>query len=62
MDRKVGVVTGAGGDIGIAVCEELARRGVGVLCVDRTQEFADRAKVDSERFGALIKARNIKGD
>jgi tripartite-type tricarboxylate transporter receptor subunit TctC len=26
------------------------------------QEFADRAKTDSDRFGALIKARNIRGD
>ncbi|MBC5765246.1 Bug family tripartite tricarboxylate transporter substrate binding protein [Ramlibacter albus] len=26
------------------------------------QDFANRAKVDSDRFGALIKARNIKGD
>ena len=26
------------------------------------KDFADRAKVDSDRFGALIKARNIKGD
>jgi tripartite-type tricarboxylate transporter receptor subunit TctC len=26
------------------------------------QEFANRAKVDSDRFGALIRARNIRGD
>ena len=26
------------------------------------QDFASRAQVDSERFGALIRARNIKGD
>jgi tripartite-type tricarboxylate transporter receptor subunit TctC len=26
------------------------------------QEFADRAKTDSDRFGSLIKTRNIRGD
>jgi hypothetical protein len=26
------------------------------------QDFAARAQVDSVRFGALIRARNIKGD
>jgi len=40
MDSKVGVVTGAGGDIGRAVCEELGQRGVKVLAVDLTEELA----------------------
>lgn len=40
MEIKVGVVTGAGGDIGRAVCEELGQRGVKVLAVDLTEELA----------------------
>lgn len=43
MDRKVGVVTGAGGDIGRAVCARLAEREVAVLCVDRDEASARRA-------------------
>lgn len=66
MDRKVGVVTGAGGDIGIAVCEELARRGVGVLCVDRTQDFADRAAGAIRGLGGIAETAvadvSIEGD
>lgn len=42
VDRLVGVVTGAGGDIGVAVCRALGARGCGVLCVDRTEELAAR--------------------
>jgi len=26
------------------------------------QDFASRAQIDSVRFGALIRARNIRGD
>jgi len=66
MDRKVGVVTGAGGDIGIAVCEELARRGVGVLCVDRTQDFADRAAAAIHALGGIAETAvadvSVEGD
>ncbi len=43
MDGKTGVVTGAGGDIGLAACEELGRRGLSVLCVDFNLESAERA-------------------
>ena len=42
MDSKVGVVTGAGGDIGRAVCDELGQRGVQVLAVDLTEAAARR--------------------
>lgn len=42
MDSRVGIVTGAGGDIGRAVCEELGRRGVAVLAVDLTAEQAQK--------------------
>lgn len=42
MDGKVGVVTGAGGDIGLAVCEALGKRGTGVVCVDRTLALAEK--------------------
>lgn len=43
MDRYMGVVTGAGGDIGLAVCEALGKRGLAVLCVDRDADMAGRA-------------------
>ncbi|MFN8506496.1 MAG: SDR family NAD(P)-dependent oxidoreductase [Dehalococcoidia bacterium] len=66
MDRKVGVVTGAGGDIGIAVCQELARRGVGVLCVDRTEDYADRAANAIRALGGIAETAiadvSIEGD
>lgn len=66
MDRKVGVVTGAGGDIGVAVCQELARRGVGVLCVDRTDELADRAAAAIKALGGIAETAaadvSIEGD
>lgn len=42
MDQKMGVVTGAGGDIGRAVCEHLARRNAAVLSVDRDEDAARR--------------------
>jgi 3alpha(or 20beta)-hydroxysteroid dehydrogenase len=52
MDRMVGVVTGAGGDIGTAVCAELGRRGVAVLCVDLDATAVERAaKVCREAGG-----------
>jgi NAD(P)-dependent dehydrogenase (short-subunit alcohol dehydrogenase family) len=41
MVRNVGVVTGAGGDIGAAVCEALGQRGLAVLCVDLDEKAAD---------------------
>lgn len=56
MDRKVGVVTGAGGDIGKAVCLELARRGAGVLCVDRTLEIAELAAAAVKDAGGMAHA------
>jgi len=43
MENKPGVVTGAGGDIGMAVCAELGRRHMNVLCVDRTDALAEKA-------------------
>lgn len=42
MDRCPGIVTGAGGDIGRAVCEHLAARNAVVLCVDRDEASARR--------------------
>ena len=42
MDRTPGVVTGAGGDIGRAVCEHLGRKNTVVLCVDRDEAAARR--------------------
>ena len=43
MDRKVGVVTGAGGDIGLDVCRHLVASEAGVLCIDRDDDAVDRA-------------------
>ncbi|HSV84703.1 MAG TPA: tripartite tricarboxylate transporter substrate binding protein [Ramlibacter sp.] len=34
----------------------------GVAAPMTPQEFGDRARIDSDRFGSLIKARNIRGD
>lgn len=53
MDRMVGVVTGAGGDIGLAVCAELGRRGVGVLCVDRDSAGVERAAAACREAGGI---------
>jgi 3alpha(or 20beta)-hydroxysteroid dehydrogenase len=43
MAAKMGVVTGAGGDIGLSVCAHLARRESAILCVDRDEAMAQRA-------------------
>jgi len=53
MDRRVGVVTGAGGDIGAAVCVELGRRGMAVLCVDRDTAAVERAGIACRAAGGL---------
>jgi len=39
--RPVGLVTGAGGDIGSAICAELLRRGFDVIGVDRGIDCAE---------------------
>ena len=41
--------------------ERMAAIG-GDAAADEPADFAARAQIDSMRFGALIKARNIKGD
>lgn len=51
MDRLVGVVTGAGGDIGAAVCRRLGERGAAVLCVDLTEAGARRGAAACEEAG-----------
>jgi 3-oxoacyl-[acyl-carrier protein] reductase len=43
MVERAAVVTGAGSGIGRACAELLARRGVHVLCVGRTEETLDRS-------------------
>ncbi len=53
MDRKMGVVTGAGGDIGLAVCEHLGKAGAAVLCVDREQALADKAAAAVTKHGGV---------
>ncbi|HEX6031244.1 MAG TPA: SDR family NAD(P)-dependent oxidoreductase [Tepidiformaceae bacterium] len=66
MDRKAGVVTGAGGDIGRAVCEHLAARQVAMLCVDRdeasvraTAEACVKAGAEAEWMVADV---TVEGD
>jgi tripartite-type tricarboxylate transporter receptor subunit TctC len=46
---------------GAAFGERMAAIG-GIPAAMSPQDFGARAHVDSERFGALIKARNIRGD
>ncbi|MDW8046607.1 MAG: SDR family NAD(P)-dependent oxidoreductase [Chloroflexota bacterium] len=53
VDRYVGVVTGAGGDIGAAVCRALGARGCGVLCVDLTEELAARGAEEVRKAGGV---------
>lgn len=53
VDRYVGVVTGAGGDIGAAVCRALGERGCGVLCVDLTEELASRGAEEVRKAGGV---------
>jgi 3alpha(or 20beta)-hydroxysteroid dehydrogenase len=53
MDRNAGVVTGAGGDIGMAVCAALGARGLAVLCVDRDGALAERAAEACRKAGGV---------
>ena len=41
--NKVAVVTGAGGGLGMAICEKLARGGAAVVALDYSQAMADEA-------------------
>ena len=41
--KKIAVVTGAGGGLGMAICEKLARGGAAVVALDYSQEMADAA-------------------
>ena len=43
MTQSLAIVTGAASGIGAEVAQRLARRGYGVIAVDRTQELADQA-------------------
>jgi NAD(P)-dependent dehydrogenase (short-subunit alcohol dehydrogenase family) len=42
MDAFAGVVTGAGGNVGVAVCRRLGKRGANVIAVDVSEEAAAR--------------------
>ncbi|MCC7366678.1 MAG: SDR family oxidoreductase [Dehalococcoidia bacterium] len=53
MDRRVGVVTGAGGNIGRATAELLGREGFGVLCVDSNQATVDATVAAIRAAGGL---------
>src|SRR5580765_4054434 len=56
MNTVAGVITGAGGDIGIAVAAELGSRGAAVLCVDRTDELAVRGADAVREAGGAAEA------
>lgn len=49
---NVALVTGAGGDIGRAICLELLQFGMGVVGSDRSECELRQTKADAERFGA----------
>jgi 3alpha(or 20beta)-hydroxysteroid dehydrogenase len=53
MDHEMGVVTGAGGDIGLAVCRELGHRKRAVLCVDRDEALATKAAEAVTKAGGV---------
>lgn len=42
FENKVAIVTGGASGLGLALCEELGRRGATVVCVDINQEGAQR--------------------
>lgn len=48
---QLALVTGAGGGIGLAVCERLAREGASIIAVDRTRPEAERAADLVSRHG-----------
>jgi len=50
----VGVVTGAGGDIGREVALELVRRGAGVLCVDSDEATLDKTVSALKQAGGMV--------
>ncbi|MDZ7728890.1 MAG: SDR family NAD(P)-dependent oxidoreductase [Dehalococcoidia bacterium] len=51
MAGKIGVVTGAGGDIGVAVCEKLGEREARILCVDLDEQSAKRGAEACRKAG-----------
>ena len=51
LDRKVAIVTGAGGGIGSATARRPVADGAAVLCVDRDADAAARAAASARRHG-----------
>jgi 3alpha(or 20beta)-hydroxysteroid dehydrogenase len=56
MNGVMGVVTGAGGDIGLAVCQNLGERKATVLCVDIDEPRATRGAEAVRKAGGVAEA------